>query len=211
MEAGIRGHLTGRAQLSFEGKQDRQGLLVHAQSTQQRWGGLPARSGSNHLRRGTGSASKQAALAAALRAPACSALHQVLLVQLRWDQNGKRGNSFIPYLGTRSSTSTGHQPKISQVFIELLKCTHLPVMSPVGKRASCSHLWILGKPSLALEWTGSCWSFSATTDSQDTKYSGLRVINCALSARGSGFSRSIAQGATGHFSCHSTPLKTPRW
>lgn len=43
----------GRAQLYSEGKQDRRGLLVHAQSTQQRWSELPARWGANHIRRGT--------------------------------------------------------------------------------------------------------------------------------------------------------------
>lgn len=43
----------GRVQLYSEGKRDRRGLLVHAQSTQQRWGELPARSEANHARRGT--------------------------------------------------------------------------------------------------------------------------------------------------------------
>jgi len=106
------------------------------------------------------SASTQAILAATRRAQACSALHRVLLVQLRWNRSGEGGSDIIAYLGMWSSTSTGHQPKISQVFTELLKCTHLPVMSPVGKRDGCSHTWILGNPGLTLGWMGSAWSFS---------------------------------------------------
>lgn len=39
----------------------------------------------------------------------------------------------ISYLGILSSTSTGHQPKISQVFTVLLKGTHLPERIPVGR------------------------------------------------------------------------------
>lgn len=39
----------------------------------------------------------------------------------------------ISYLGILSSTSTGHQPKISQVFTVLLKGTHLPVRIPVAR------------------------------------------------------------------------------
>lgn len=173
VEGGTGGHLPRRAQLSSEGERDRQGLLVHAQSTQQRRGELPARLAANHLRRGTNPWGHWDTLAQAALAATCSALQQVLLVQLGRDRDGKRGNNFSPDLGTRSSTSTGHQPKISQVFTELLKRTHLPVISPVGKRASCSHRWVLGKPSLTLPWTGSGWSFSPTTDSQDTKHSGL--------------------------------------
>lgn len=142
------------------------------------------------------SAMTQAVLAATRRAPACSALHQV---PLEWDRGEKGSNDIIAYLGTWSSTSTGHQPKISQVFTELLKCTHLPVMSPVGKRDGCSHPSILGNPSLTLGWMGSGWSFSPATDIQGTKYSGLwcpfikRVINRGLSAWGSGFSCTIVQ------------------
>lgn len=117
-----------------------------------------------------GSASTQAVLAAACRAQACSALDWVLLVQLGRDRGGKGGINFIPYLGTWSSTSTGHQPKISQVFTELLKFTHLPVMSPLGKKDGCSHPCILGNPSLTLGWMGSGWSFSPATDIQGTKY-----------------------------------------
>lgn len=35
-----------------------------------------------------------------------------------------------PYRGILSSTSTGHQPKISQVCTVSLKATHLPVRMP---------------------------------------------------------------------------------
>lgn len=42
----------------------------------------------------------------------------------------------VSYLGILSSTSTGHQPKISQVFTVLLKGTHLPVRIPVAREQS---------------------------------------------------------------------------
>lgn len=139
------------------------------------------------------------AVLGATQTPACSALQQVLLVQLGQDQGGKGSNDIIAYLGTWSSTSTGHQPKISHVFTELLKCIHLPVMSPVGKRDGCSHPRALGHPSPTRGWIASGWSFSPATDIEGTKCSGLwcpfirRVINCGLSAWGSGFSCTIVQ------------------
>lgn len=49
----------------------------------------------------------------------------------------------ISYLGILSSTSTGHQPKISQVFTVLLKGTHLPVRIPVAREQPLgSHLTV---------------------------------------------------------------------
>lgn len=49
----------------------------------------------------------------------------------------------ISYLGILSSTSTGHQPKISQVFTVLLKGTHLPVRIPVTRELPLdSHLMV---------------------------------------------------------------------
>lgn len=50
----------------------------------------------------------------------------------------------ISYLGILSSTSTGHQPKISHVFTVPLKGTHLPVRIPVGRQEPLGSHPILG-------------------------------------------------------------------
>lgn len=50
----------------------------------------------------------------------------------------------ISYLGILSSTSTGHQPKISHVFTVSLKGTHLPVRIPVGRQEPLGSHPILG-------------------------------------------------------------------
>lgn len=50
----------------------------------------------------------------------------------------------IGYLGILSSTSTGHQPKISHVFTEPLKGTQLPVRIPVGRQEPLGSHPVLG-------------------------------------------------------------------
>jgi hypothetical protein len=50
----------------------------------------------------------------------------------------------ISYLGILSSTSTGHQPKISHVFTVPLKGTQLPVRIPVGSQEPLSSHPVLG-------------------------------------------------------------------
>lgn len=50
----------------------------------------------------------------------------------------------IGYLGILSSTSTGHQPKISHVFTVPLKGTHLPVRIPVRRQEPLGSHPVLG-------------------------------------------------------------------